>query len=179
MAGPLPPSKEQRLSWSVSSSSPWSFRCRAGKAVPTAQKRRCKMLHCSRGGLVAPHLERVRPLSLTRRISPRVCAARCRTARRQGRAAWAAPYLIELNVRLVRLLVPVNRQVPFAQVPAELPTRQRWRGGQAGRRGWRARRAGRRWWSRAACWAVRLRALPLHSCRRRTGVGCGALRVRP
>ena len=89
------------------------------------------MLHCSRGGLVAPHLERVRPLSLTRRISPRVCAARCRTARRQGRAAWAAPYLIELNVRLVRLLVPVNRQVPFAQMPAELPTWQRWRGGQA------------------------------------------------
>ena len=102
------------------------------------------MLHCSRGGLVAPHLERVRPLSLTRRISPRVCAARCRTARRQGRAAWAAPYLIELNVRLVRLLVPVNRQVPFAQMPAELPTRQRWRR-------WASRAAGR---ARAACWAV-------------------------
>ena len=102
------------------------------------------MLHCSRGGLVAPHLERVRPLSLTRRISPRVCAARCRTARRQGRAAWAAPYLIELNVRLVRLLVPVNRQVPFAQVPAELPTRQRWRR-------WASRAAGR---ARAACWAA-------------------------
>ena len=47
-------------------------------------------------------------------------------------------------------------------------------GGRAGRRGGRARRAGRRW-SRAACWAVRLRALPLHSCRRRTrlsGVWC-------